>query len=228
MLIKRSVTVLLAGFFISVSAYGQAAQKQAPPIGEATVTIREQFFNSLLDAVFDNLKPPSTPLIITESDKNRTDESAKNCPSAITLQREHGGIRTAVKFEQGRITAPLAFSGAYNSTLIGCLEFRGVAFSEWVLEFDKNARVLQARIKITDVRLEGVPSLAQGTVVKLVQAAIDARINPLKLIRLDQLSTVVPIAPAGGSLRVRAREIRPEVLPGALNLHVTFEFLPEK
>ncbi len=218
------ITVLLT----SLSVFGQTNQRRPPRSGEATITVKEQFFNSFLDAIFDNLKAPSAPLVITDSDKNRTDESAKTCPSAITLQRENIGVKTAVKFEQGKIVAPLAFSGAYNSTLLGCLQFRGVAYTEWSLEFDRNAQLLQARIKITDMRLENVPSLARSSIVTLVQSAIDARINPLKILRPGQLSSVVPIAPSGGSLRLWAREVRPEIVPGLVHLHLTYEFLPEK
>lgn len=213
---------------VALAAFGQTNQQRPPRIGEATITVKEQFFNSFLDAIFDNLKAPSTPLVITDSDKTRTDESAKSCPSAITLQRENSGVKTAVKFEQGKIVAPLAFSGAYNSTFLGCLQFRGVAYTEWILEFDRNAQVLQAKIKITDMRLENVPSLAQSSIVTLVQSAIDARINPLKILRPEQLSSVVPIAPSGGSLRLRAREVKPEIVPGLVHLHLTYEFLPEK
>lgn len=229
----RRKTPAKALLFISIlltalSAFGQANQPRPPRTGEATITVKEQFFNSFLEAVFDNLKAPSTPLVITDSDKNRTDETAKSCPSAITLHRENSGVRTAVKFEQGKIVAPLAFSGAYNSTLLGCLQFRGVAYTEWSLEFDRTAQVLQARIKITDMRLENVPSLAQSSIVMLVQSAIDTRINPLKILRPEQLSSVVPIAPSGGSLRLRAREVKPEIVPGLVHLHLTYEFLPEK
>lgn len=212
----------------SLSAFGQTNQQRPPRTGEATITVKEQFFNSFLEAIFDNLKAPSTPLVITDSDKNRTDETAKSCPSAITLQRENSGVKTAVKFEKGKIVAPLAFSGAYNSTLLGCLQFRGVAFTEWTLEFDRGAQVLQARIKVTDMRLENVPSLVQSSIVALVQSAIDARINPLKILRPEQLSSVVPIAPSGGSLRLRARDVKPEVVPGLVHLHLIYEFLPEK
>ncbi len=152
--------------------------------------------------------------MITASDKNRTDESAQTCPSVITLQREHGNVKTAVKLEQGRMVAPLAFTGSYNSTLLGCLEFRGWAQTEWSLEFDRSAQTLQARIKVTDIHLENIPALAQGSLMQLVQSAIDSRINPLKILRPEQLSSVVPIAPAGGSLRLRAREVKPEIVPG--------------
>lgn len=205
------------------------AQSNKPArTGEATVTLNEPFFNSFLEAIFDNLKAPSTPLVITASDKNRTDQSSTTCPSVITLQREYGNIKTSVRFEQGRMVAPLAFTGSYNSTLLGCIEFRGWANTEWSLEFDRNAQTLQARIKITDIQLDNVPSLARGSVMQLVQAAIDSRINPLKILRPEQISSVVPIAPAGGSLRLQAREVKPEIVSGLVHLRITYEFLPEK
>lgn len=218
------ITVLLTGFPV----FGQTNQQRPLRTGEATITVKEQFFNSFLDAIFDNLRAPSTPLVITDSDRNRTDESAKSCPSALTLQRENSGVKTAVKLEQGKIVAPLAFSGAYNSTLLGCLQFRGVAYTEWSLEFDRSRQVLQARIKITSINLENVPMLAQGSIIGLVQSAIDARINPIKILQPEQLSSAVPIAPSGGSLRLRARELKPEIVPGLVHLHLTYEFLPEK
>lgn len=229
MQIRIKLTLAIPFLFLFMpNVAGQTTRPPQPPTGEATLAVKEQFFNSFLEAIFINLKPPSTPLIITSSDKDRTDESSKACPSVITLQRESNGIKTTVKLEQGRITAPLAFSGSYNSTLMGCLRFSGLAHTEWSLEFDRATQVLQARIKITDIQLENLPALTQGSITKLVQAAIDSRINPLKILRPDQLSGVVPIAPAGGSLRLRAREVRPEISPGNLQLHITYELLPEK
>jgi hypothetical protein len=76
--------------------------------------------------------------------------------------------------------------------------------------------------------VENVPSLAKGSVVQLVQTAIDSRINPLKILRPEQLSSVVSIAPAGGSLRLRAKEVKPEIVPGMVHLRIIYEFLPEK
>ena len=223
-----SLTMLVLGTCWPLYAQGTRTASNPVRTGEATVTLSEQFFNSFLEAIFDNLQPPSTPLVITASDKNRTDEAAQSCPSVLTLQREHDNVKTAVKFEQGRMVAPLAFTGSYNSTLIGCLQFRGWARTEWNLEFDRNAQTLQARIKITDIHLENIPSLARGSVLQLVQSAIDSRINPLKVLRPEQLSSIVPIAPAGGSLRLRAREVKPEIVPGSVHLRITYEFLPEK
>ena len=222
----RLLTILVLVVISPLQGYSQTARPART--GEATITLSEQFFNSFLNAIFDNLKAPSTPLVITTGDKERTDESAKTCPSAITLLRELGPVKTAVKLEQGKMVAPLAFSGSYNSTLLGCLEFRGWANTEWNLEFDRRAQTLQARIKVIDMNLENIPSLAQGSIVTLVQTAIDSRINPVKILRPDQLSSVVPIAPSGGSLRLRAKEVTPETIPGSLRLRILYEFLPEK
>jgi hypothetical protein len=221
-----SLVIVFGVLLTPVSVNGQT--KQNSQTGEVTLKLNEQFFNSFLEAIFENLKPPAMPLVITASDKNRSDESAKICPSVITMQRENGGVKTAVKFEQGKMVAPLAFSGSYNSTLLGCLEFRGLANTEWKLEFDRGAQALKAYITITDMRLDNVPTVAKGSLVKLVQVALDSRINPLKILQPEQISSVVPIAAAGGSLRLRAREIRPEIIPGAVELHITFEFLPER
>ena len=223
-----ALMLVVLGTCPSVVAQGSKAPGTPTRTGEATVTLSEQFFNSFLEAIFDNLKAPSTPLAITASDKNRTDESAQTCPSVLTLQREYANVKTAVKFEQGRMVAPLAFTGSYNSTLLGCLEFRGWAQTEWSLEFDRGAQTLQSRIRITDIHLDNIPALARGSVTQLAQSAIDSRINPLKILRPEQLSSVVPIAPAGGSLRLRAREVKPEIVPGLVHLRITYEFLPEK
>lgn len=224
----RSTFLIITLLLATLSASGQTSPKRPLRTGEATITVTEQFFNSFLDAIFDNLKAPSAALIITPSDKEKPKDSTQPCPSVITLQREYNGIKTSIKFDEGRINAPLAFAGSYNSTLLNCLEFRGWASTDWELEFDKTAQVLQARINITDISLENVPAMAQGSIAKLVQAALDSRINPLKILRPEQLSSMVPVAPAGGSLRLRATEIKPEIISGALQLRITYEFLPAK
>jgi hypothetical protein len=77
---------------------------------------------------------------------------------------------------------------------------------------------------VQEVQLNGVPRLANGVVVSLVQNSIDKRFNPYELFRAEQLSPIVPIKAAGGSLRLRAKEMRPEIIPGALKIYVNFEF----
>jgi hypothetical protein len=205
----------------------QTSTPQSPP-AEATVTLGEQFFNAFLEAIYRNLKPPSAPLAITASDKDRTDSSSEKCPDVIVLERENSGVKTAVKFEQGRIAMPLAFSGSYNSTLMGCIEFSGWADTRLNLEFDKARQTLTARAQVLDVHLNNVPSLANAPLAKIVQSAIDKKINPIEILRLEQLSARVPVAASGGALRLRAKEVTPEIVPGVLRLHIAYEFVADR
>ena len=213
---------------VLVSSTGVPAQESSStrgrrvsnvPAAEATVTVNELFLNSFLTAIFDNLQEPSMPLTI-----GGVAPSAQ-CASEIRLKREVGGVRTAVHFENGRITGPLAFAGAYSSSYLGCIEFSGWADSEVNLEFNSERRALVARFHLRDIHLNNVPAIANGPLLNMVQTAIDRRYNPVDLFTLEQLSTRVNIQPAKGALQLRAKEIRTEITPSALTLHVTYEFV---
>jgi hypothetical protein len=136
------------------------------------------------------------------------------------------GVRTAVRFENGRVVAPLAFRGSYSVALIGCVDFQGWADTVINLSFDRERQVLSARVTVADIHLSNIPSLASGVIVGLVQNSIDRRINPVEILQAAQLSTRLSITGSGGALRMRATEIRPEVLPKALSLHIFYEFTP--
>jgi len=221
---RRFLKLALLLLVCSAGVVAQNSSSIATAAGpEATVSLNQEFLNAFLDAIFLNLKAPSAPLEITSADKERSESESYGCASVISLQREESGVRTAVKLEQGRITAPIAFAGSYNSTLLGCIEFRGWTNTTWQLEFDRSRQVLLARVQVQEIHLNNVPRLADASLTRIVQAAIDQRINPLVLMNLEQLSPRVPIAPAKGALRLRAKEARPEVLPGTLLLHVTYE-----
>lgn len=184
---------------------------------EATVAINQQFANSFLNAIFDNLKEPSVSL--------GRSEGQAGCGNVAILKREVAGVRTAVRFENGRIAAPLAFAGSYYSSLLGCIQFEGWANANITLEFDRGRQALVGRIKVEDVHLTNVPELVSGQLLGLAQTAIDNRYNPFTVVTLEQMSARVPIAPAGGALRLRAREIRPEITSGSLTLHLIYEFV---
>src|SRR5258706_2247642 len=97
----RRLFVLL---FIVVSSTNVPAQESTAtrgrrisnaPAAEATVTVNEQFLNSFLTAIFDNLQEPAMPLTIGgSSNQERHDQ----CASEIRLKREVPGVRTAVQF----------------------------------------------------------------------------------------------------------------------------------
>jgi len=219
---------LICAFFILLcllaSAYGQepgtSRGRQAVNSGaEATIIINEQFLNSFLAGIFDNLKEPTMPLTVGGA------RSSAQCASEIRLKREVGGVRTAVHFENGRITGPLAFAGAYNSSLLGCIEFNGWSNVEMILEFSRQRRAVVARFKVRDIHLNNTPGLLDGPLLTMVQNTIDSRYNPVDLLTLEQLSTRVDIAPAGGALRLEATDVRPEVTPGGLALHISYRFV---
>ena len=226
-----TVRSLLVFIVILVSSFNVLAQESTATRGrrisnasaaEATVTVNEQFLNSFLAAIFDNLQEPSMPLTIGGAS---TQGPSAQCASEIRLKREVQGVRTAVHFENGRITGPLAFAGAYSSTYLGCIEFSGWADAEVNLEFNSERRALVARFHLRDIHLNDVPAIANGPLLNMVQTAIDRRYNPVDLFTLEQLSTSVNIQPAKGALRLRAKEIRTEITPSALTLHIVYEFV---
>jgi hypothetical protein len=213
---------------------GRARQTaRAIPSAEVTIVLNEQFFNSFLDEVFTDLNAPTYKIAgASEALKNKKDASAAHvsagaqneCASVIVLEREMNGVRTSVRFENGRIVAPIAFRGSYASTLLGCLNFQGWADTTLKLEFDEARQVLNARVNVESIRLSNVPKAANFLLVGMVQKVIDMRINPVEIIQAAQLSARITVAAAGGTLRLRAKEVRPEITKGALQLHIIYEF----
>lgn len=243
--------ILLAGIFGGGGATARAQTQEAVrarAVGngpaEVTVTLNEQFFNALLEVIFTRLKAPSFPLSIARDGagnklpawaalKKSGERQAAHggagpgaCDSVVRLEREMDGVKTAVRFERGRVVAPLAFTGSYSVALIGCISFQGWADTVINLDFDRERQVLSAHVTVVDIHLSNIPSLASGAIVGLVQSSIDRRINPVQILQATQLSTRVSITGSGGALRLRATEIRPEVVPGALSLHIFYEFTP--
>src|SRR5712671_6415663 len=91
--------IILLGSLTGVLAQESATRGRRTsnaPAAEATVTVNEQFLNSFLTAIFDNLQEPTMPLTIGGSS---TQERNDQCASEIRLKREVQGVRTAVHFE---------------------------------------------------------------------------------------------------------------------------------
>jgi hypothetical protein len=218
-LLALLATLLLFVALAPAQESGPTRRSGNTQAGEATISVNEQFLNSFLAAIFDNLQEPAMPLNIGGA------SSTAQCASEIRLKREVQGVRTAVHFENGRIVGPLAFAGSYNQSLLGCIDFSGWADAEVVLEFNSARHALVARFHLRQIHLGDVPAIANGPLLNMVQTAIDRRYNPVDLFTLDQLSTRVDIQPAKGALQLRATEVRPEITPAGLTLHITYEFV---
>lgn len=151
-------------------------------------------------------------------------ETSKGCNESIRLLREIDGLKTAVRFREGKIYTPIAFSGSYNPPLVGCIDFQGWAETNIDLEFDRQSRKLLGRVRVLSVNLGGVTNLASGVLSRLVQASIDRKINPIEILQIDKLTFNVPIQNAGGSLKMKANSVRHEISNGVFNIHIAYEF----
>lgn len=228
-MMKATTAVKYLGFISILFCFGNLTAQESnasrerrasnAPAAEATVTVNEQFLNSFLTAMFDNLNEPSMPLTMGGA------QSTAQCPSEIRLKREVNGTRTAVHFENGKIVGSLAFVGSYNQSLMGCIEFTGWAETDVNLDYDASRRALVARFHVRDIHLDNTPAILNGPLLGMVQGAIDRRYNPVELFTLEKLSTRVDIQPAGGALQLRAKEVRAEVTPAAVTLHIVYEFV---
>jgi hypothetical protein len=201
---------------LTANAHAATFEERVTPAGEVVLVLNEEFLNSLLDAITSQPEPPTFPL-------SRGNQNAK-CPSRIALLREAKGGRTAVRFEGGVVLARVAFRGSYDAPLIGCLGFEGWADAVLNLEFDKESQTFNARIVVREVSLKNVPSALGGGVTGLVQDAINERVNPVRILRAEQLGARIPVTP-DTELRLRAREIRHEVNGKELRLRILYEIV---
>ncbi|HEX8290345.1 MAG TPA: hypothetical protein VF570_01240 [Pyrinomonadaceae bacterium] len=194
-----------------------ARAERVSPAGEVVVVLSEEFLNSLLVAVASRPEPPSFPL--------SKGGEGKKCESRVQLLPAAEGVRTGVRFADGRITAPVAFRGSYDAPLVGCLKFEGWADTAFQLEFNRERQSLGARVTVRDLKLKNVPvSLLGGGLTGLVQDAIDERVNPVEILRAEQLGARVPVTPTD-VLRLRAADVRHEVTGRELRLRIVYEIV---
>jgi hypothetical protein len=208
-----------------------APDPNAPPAGgTALVTLDEKFFDSLLGSIFRDMGGPSFRLSSLEGAAARDQLEylpaafqGGGCPDVVTLAPEGSGTKTSVRFTQGKVIAPLAFSGSY-SVLGACLNFKGAAQASVNLYFDQGKQTVYGQINVETVNLEGVPPGAGGIVTLFVQRAINERVNPLEVLRAPQLALNVPVEATGGTLKAQVKDVRAEILDGSLRMHITYDF----
>lgn len=223
--------VLAIIFSVSLAAKAQTA--------DVTIQLNEPFFDAILDSMFKNSEPPEFPLAFNSSDfqiptsvfqtigflqqPKNTAREENFCRETIKLQRQMDGTRTAVRFRNGQITAPIAFSGNYNPPLIGCVDFSGVADTTINLEFDENKQTLIGRARVSKVSMSGTGGIGSGVLARMVQNSIDKKVNPIQILATDKISFIVPIQ-NGGNVRMKAVNVRPEIQNGFLNVIISYQF----
>ena len=239
MRIKASfVVAIFLIFLLPLTLAAQEANRAqvagARHVGETVVTLSEDFLNSMLDQIFSLGATPSYPLVLAADDSanTRLPSEAKSlaasgaqssCRSEIRLARESNGVRTRVRFADNRIVAPVAFQGSYNASLLGCVRFEGWADTVLNLGFDAARQSLTARVDVRQVNLQGIPQLAVRSLTRLVQDSIDRRVNPIQILRAEQLAARFPLGDNSNTLQLRAREVRPEIVRSELRLHIVYE-----
>ena len=87
------------------------------------------------------------------------------------------------------------------------------------------ATALGARVTVRDLKLKNIPtSLIGGGLTGLVQDAIDDRVNPVEILRAEQLGARVPVTRTD-ELRLRAADVLHEVVGRELRLRIVFELV---
>jgi len=238
----RYVIILLLGLLVGAGAavflLGTPRAKSMPgtqvqvpeasgdPAGTVVVTLTNGFVQKFLATIFQDLGAPSFQLAGMEPGGSTGIELIafqQGCTNTITLAPEGSNIKTEVQFANGKITAPLAFSGSYN--LLGnCMQFKGWAQTSIQLRFDEGSQTVYGQVNVEGVNLEGVNPMANNFVTVFVRNAIDQRVNPLELIRATQLQLMIPVRASNGEVKARVKDVRAEMLDGSLKMHISYEF----
>lgn len=201
----------------------------APP-ATAQIVLKQEFFNEVLKTIFRDMNAPSFPLSLTE---NRNSENSGSpgyamlqsgeCDGRITLLPEGSGVQSVLKFENGKINAPLAFRGSYQS-MFGCLNFSGWTQANLELRFDAAQQTVLGQLNIETVNLDGGASVFGGIVTPLVQKTLNDRVNPVQILQGKQIALNLPIAATGGNMKADVKDVRAEIKDNTLNLFVIYEF----
>ncbi len=190
----------------------------ARPAGTAQIVLRQEFFNDVLSSIFRDMSPPTFPLTLFGEAP-----AEQACRSEITILREGSGVLTAVRFDNNQLSAPLAFSGSYNS-MFGCFQFTGWAEAALDLRYDASSQSVYGQINVKTVNLDGVNPLVGGILTPLVQSTLNGRVNPILIVDGRQISVKVPITATNASLEAGVSDIRAEVKQNALYLDVIYQF----
>jgi hypothetical protein len=231
--------VLIFYFFVGVprsAAPPPGRPIQAPDTsgiapGTASVVLNQQFFDTVLGTIFRDMNAPAFPLSLSEN-RGQTEnlqpekvvfQTGAACDGKITLKPEGSGVKTEVRLENNQILAPLAFSG--STSIFGqCVEFSGWAKANMALRFDEAQQTVFGQINVETVNLDGLNPLISGIVTPIVQNVLNQRVNPIVILRGQQIALNLPIAATDGTLSARVKDVRSDIKDNALNLYITYDF----
>jgi len=237
----RYVVILILGILLGVGAavffLGIGPAKKAPGVAvkapdsgqnpPATVVIglEQSFVDAVLATTFSGLGTPTFQLGQAAPNGEQFTSAALQggCTNSITLLPEGSGVKTGVQFHNGNVSAPLAFTGSYSFSG-QCLQFKGWAQTSIKLYFEEPKQTVYGNVTVEGVNLEGVNPIANTLVTVFVQSAINQRVNPLVLVSDKQLQLLIPVKASNGAVKAHAKDVRAEILDGALKLHLTYEF----
>ena len=207
-------------FFLGVPSAkaipGARVQAPAPggdPPGTVVVAVNASFFDGLLETVFRDLGAPTFKLSGVAAPGATDFKQAAfqgGCTNNVTLAAEGSGVKTQVQFTDGKISAPLVFSGQYN-VLGNCTQFKGWAQTTIQLSFDQPSQTLYGRVNVEGVNLEGVNPFANNFVTVFVRTAIDSKVNPIQFLRPQQLQLLISMQASNGQLKGTVKDVRSEV-----------------
>ena len=229
LVLGAGVAIYVLGIPRAKSRPGVAVTAPDPagdPAGTVVVSLTSGFVDGFLSTIFKDLGAPSFQLSQGVDNSSPTLERAafqQGCNNTITLSPAENNVKTEVQFTNGKVRAPLVFSGNY-SLLGNCMQFKGWAETSIALRFDQAAQTVYGQVDVEGVNLEGVNPVANNFVTVFVRNAIDQRVNPLELIRAQQLQLMIPVKASNGAVQAHVKDVRAEMLDGALRLHISYEF----
>jgi hypothetical protein len=199
----------------------KAPDAQGNPGGTAVIQLNQEFFTPVFQTLLREGSAPSFPLSLTGQ---TTDQPVNEIQCGkITLKPEGSGAVTSVRMENGQILVPIAFTGNFNA-LGSCYDFNGWAQANLELRFDETQQIVVGQINVQTVNLDGVPPVASGLITPIVQSTLNNRVNPVQILRGDQIALKVPIKSTGTTLQARVKDVRAEVKDSSLFLYIIYNF----
>jgi hypothetical protein len=129
--------------------------------------------------------------------------------------------------ENGQVQVPIAFTGNFNA-FGNCFNFNGWSLANFELRFDDQQQAVLGQINVQTVNLDGVAPVVSGLITPLVQSTLNQRVNPVQILRGDQIALKVPIKSTDSTLQARVKDVRAEVKENTLFLHIIYNFSGEQ